>query len=89
MDLDRDTIKKQLRDEGFNTVFVWSDAPGAQYPEHTHPGETAHVVLDGEITIHDANGTQTYRTGDRFDVPPDAAHSASVGPQGCTFVVGE
>ncbi len=79
----------RLRAEGFGHVFVWQDGPGAVYPEHSHAGVTAHVVLAGEIAITTGGETRTYRAGERFDVPAGARHSALVGPEGCRYVVGE
>ncbi len=87
--MDARAIAERLRAEGYGHVFAWEDAPGAVYPTHSHAGETAHVVLSGEIAITTAAGTRTYRSGDRFDVPADEAHSARVGPEGCRYVVGE
>ncbi len=87
--MDSESVKQQLDREGYRRIFVWTDAPGARYPDHTHPGETAHIVLAGEIVITSAEGTQTYKIGGRFDVPAGAVHSAAVGPKGCTYVVGE
>ena len=86
---DSDAIIHQLKDEGFGRVFVWRDGPGAVYPDHTHPGKTAHVVLEGEITITSAGQTVTYRQGDRFDVPANQVHRARAGSRGCVYVVGE
>jgi len=82
-------LRKQLEAEGFGHTFVWQDGPGAFYPEHTHAGLTAHVVLDGEMTLKMNGASQTYRAGERCDVPAGATHSAKMGPQGCRYLVGE
>jgi quercetin dioxygenase-like cupin family protein len=79
----------QLRAEGFTHTYVWQDGPGAYYPEHTHPTVTAHIVLDGEVTVTSQGKTQTYRTGERFDVPAETIHSAKMGPKGCRYLIGE
>jgi quercetin dioxygenase-like cupin family protein len=80
---------KQLEAEGFARTFVWQDAPGAHYPDHTHQGPTAHIILDGEMTITMKSSPQTYRSGGRCDVPAGAIHSARIGPHGCRYIVGE
>jgi quercetin dioxygenase-like cupin family protein len=82
-------LETQLRSEGFSHTFVWQDGPHAFYPDHTHAGLTAHIVFDGEMAVTMNGAAQTYRTGDRFDVPADAVHSARMGPHGCRYVVGE
>jgi len=82
-------LEKQLHSEGFTHTFVWQDGPGAFYPDHTHPTETAHVILDGEMALTVNGKTQTFRTGERCDVPAATAHSARMGPRGCRYLIGE
>ena len=82
-------LEKQLRSEGFTHTFVWQDGPSAFYPDHTHPVETAHVILDGEMTLTVNGKTQTFRAGERCDVPARTVHSARMGPGGCRYLIGE
>ena len=87
--MDERELEAQLRGEGFSGIFVHRDSPGAIYPDHTHSGLTAHIVLDGEITVTSEGQTLTYKTGDRFDVPAGEVHSAQIGPNGCLYMIGE
>ncbi len=89
MAADQRKLESQLRAEGFSRTYVWQDDPNAFYPDHTHAGLTAHVVLDGEMTLTMGGVSRTYRVGDRCDVPAGAVHSARVGPRGCRYLVGE
>jgi quercetin dioxygenase-like cupin family protein len=82
-------IMEKLRKEGFLQTYVWEDGPNTSYPEHTHPSETAHIILRGELTLHMAGETKTFREGERCDVPAGAVHSANVGLRGCRYVIGE
>ncbi|HEY4709321.1 MAG TPA: cupin domain-containing protein [Candidatus Acidoferrales bacterium] len=82
-------LRKQLAAEGFSHTFVWQDGPQAHYPDHTHPGLTAHVILEGEMTLTMDGKSRTFRAGDRCDVPAGATHSAKMGPKGCRYLVGE
>ena len=82
-------LQKQLEAEGFEGTFVWQDGPNAFYPDHSHAGLTAHIILDGEMTLMMNGASQTYRMGDRCDVPAGAVHSALMGPRGCRYLVGE
>ena len=82
-------LESQLRSEGFAHTFVWQDGPHAFYPDHTHAGLTAHILLDGEMAVTMNGAAQTCRAGDRFDVPTGAVHSARMGPHGCRYLVGE
>jgi len=86
--------RKQLEAEGFAHTFVWQDGPNAFYSDHTHAGLTAHIILDGEMTLavkdnKKTGESHTYRAGDRCDVPAGAVHSARMGSSGCRYLVGE
>jgi mannose-6-phosphate isomerase-like protein (cupin superfamily) len=87
--MDEKALAKQLEREGFGHTFVWQDGPNAFYPDHTHAEETAHIILSGEMTLTMNGKTETFREGDRCDVPADAMHSAKMGPRGCRYLIGE
>jgi quercetin dioxygenase-like cupin family protein len=77
-----------LRAEGFAHTCVWQDAPHASYPDHTHAVETAHIVLEGEMTLVGGGNSATYRAGQRCNVPA-GVHAARMGPAGCCYLIGE
>jgi quercetin dioxygenase-like cupin family protein len=87
--IDEKGFREQLRRQGFSRVYVWQDGAGAFYPDHTHDGLTAHIILDGEMTLTMRGESKTFRTGDRCDVPADALHAARMGPEGCRYMIGE
>jgi quercetin dioxygenase-like cupin family protein len=87
--MDARTWQKTLRAEGFTHSFIWEDGPGAYYPDHAHPETTAHIILEGEMTVITEGRGRTYRAGERFDVPANTVHSARMGPGGCKYIVGE
>ena len=87
--MDQRKLESQLRSEGFSHTYVWEDGAHAFYPDHTHARLTAHIILDGEMTLTIDGASQTYRVGDRCDVPAGAIHSARIGPQGCRYLIGE
>jgi uncharacterized cupin superfamily protein len=89
MSADLETLERQLHREGFLHTYVWQDGSNAFYSDHTHPIETAHIILEGEMTLTQAGAAQTYRAGDRCDVPAGAMHSAKMGPRGCRYLIGE
>ena len=82
-------FEDQLHSEGFRHTYVWQDGPHAHYPDHTHTSETAHIILDGEMSLTMAGQSRTYCSGERCDVPAGAVHSARMGPQGCRYLIGE
>ena len=87
--MDEKVLTEQLRREGFCHTYVWQDAPGTRYADHTHPVETAHIILSGEMTLTTQESSATYRAGDRCDVAAGAVHSARMGPYGCRYLIGE
>jgi mannose-6-phosphate isomerase-like protein (cupin superfamily) len=87
--INENDFRKQLEAEGFSHTFVWQDGPYVFYPDHSHAGVTAHIIIDGEMTLTTAGKSQTYRVGERCDVPAGAVHAAQMGPQGCRYLVGE
>src|SRR6202035_3851967 len=50
MNADLKPLERQLHDEGFLHTYVWQDGPNVFYADHTHASETAHIILDGEMT---------------------------------------
>ena len=82
-------IEKQLHSEGFLHTYLWQDGPNAHYSDHTHPTETAHIILDGEMSLTTAGQSKTYCVGERCNAPAGAIHSARMGPQGCRYLIGE
>ena len=67
--MDLAALERQLHNEGFLHTFVWQDGPQASYSDHTHPLETAHIILEGEMTLTAGGQTRTYTAGERCDVP--------------------
>jgi mannose-6-phosphate isomerase-like protein (cupin superfamily) len=88
--MDLAAFERQLRQQGFRRIYVWQDGAHAFYPDHTHPMDTAHIILEGEMTLTCAGSTKTYTAGERPpDVPARAVHSARMGPSGCRYLIGE
>ncbi len=87
--MDEKRVARGLEREGFSHTYVWQDGPNASYPDHTHGTETAHIILNGEMTLTMNGESHTYRAGERCDVPAGAVHSACMGPGGCRYLIGE
>jgi len=88
--MNRNELERQLREEGFLRTYVWEDTANTFYSDHTHEVDTAHVILDGEMTLTCGGRSQTFRAGERPpDVPAGAVHSARIGPTGCRYLIGE
>jgi quercetin dioxygenase-like cupin family protein len=84
------TPSETLIQEGFTHVYLWHDAPHTEYEEHTHRDRVTIFVTHGEVTFCFKDQTnRTVKKGERFDVPPGIRHTATVGKDGCSYVVGE
>ena len=82
-------IRDALKSEGFTHVYEWMDKPNAEYQKHAHKGNVSFYITKGSILM-DIDGTCTIlQAGDRMDVPVGVSPTAKVGPEGCTFIVGE
>jgi hypothetical protein len=63
------------------------------YSPHKHSGLTTHLILSGELTVSYPNDAQpakeTFGVGGRLDVEAGRRHEVWMGPEGCTYVIGE
>ncbi len=87
--MDTESLKAKLKQEGFKHVYEWEDKPGTTYPAHSHKGKVSMYITDGSITLDIEGKKVELKSGDRFDVPVGKEHSAIVGPDGCSYIVGE
>ncbi len=82
-------FKIKLKKEGFKHVYQWTDEPNTKYSAHAHKGKVSFYVTKGSITMNLEGRKVTISAGERMDVPIGMTHTATVGSQGCTFIVGE
>lgn len=86
----QEEFEEQLEGEGFNQIYVREDEGDTAYPPHEHETYTVHIILEGEMTFTGSDGrVRLLRPGDRVDVLPGEQHTAVIGPEGCTYLVGE
>ncbi|KAJ5192764.1 hypothetical protein N7449_008906 [Penicillium cf. viridicatum] len=84
---------------GFRHIFTWTDGSNAYYSPHSHSGLTTHLIRRGSLTITypDDNAKlyngevkkETFRVGERVDVPAGKIHEVWIGNEGCEYVIGE
>lgn len=76
-----------------STLFMLREDSNAHYPPHKHSGKTTHLILDGSLTMRYPNDAdakkETLGVGERWDVDAKKVHEVWVGPEGCTYVIGE
>ncbi len=81
------SVERRLRREGV-TPSLWSNGPNDRYSEHSHPYTKLLMCASGSISFVVAGESVELRPNEGFVLPPGTAHSAVVGPQGCTCVEG-
>lgn len=79
----RRTAEEAFSAEGLSP-HTWSNQPHYRYRAHDHPYHKVLYCIDGSITFHTPRGDVELHPGDRLDLPPGTAHSATVGPEGVT-----
>jgi cupin superfamily acireductone dioxygenase involved in methionine salvage len=79
----RVSAEAAFAEEGL-TPHTWSNEPDFAYGEHRHPYHKVLYCLAGAITFHTPQGDINMGPGDRLDLPPNTAHSATVGRSGVT-----
>ncbi len=80
---------QELKNQGYGTVYVWRAEPAETDPLHAHPYETQLVILTGAMTIIVDGQTQILTPGQRIVIPANQPHEATVGPEGCDYIVAE
>ncbi|MDB4978121.1 MAG: hypothetical protein JWM56_307 [Candidatus Peribacteria bacterium] len=78
----------QLEAEGYTDVRVCPIPPDMDLPEHTHDEHTVHIILEGDLTIIDADGTHIYKPGDRVEFPAGTVHKARGGMEHGKMIIG-
>ena len=66
------------------TPYAWSNVPGFEYREHSHPYHKVLVCTEGSIVFHTADGDISLEPGQRMELPAGTLHSATVGSHGVT-----
>jgi len=82
------SIEEELRKEA-DGVYGWSNGPGDRYARHTHPFTKILYCVSGSIDFETDAGVIKLAAGDRMVLPAGTAHSAVVGPAGCSCVEGK
>jgi len=80
---------QMFTEEGFVSVFEWTDPAGTVYEQHVHKGRVSIMVLEGSINFDFEGVKKDVQAGERVDIEPGTLHAAIVGPNGWKVVVGE
>jgi predicted alpha/beta hydrolase family esterase len=80
-------LESILRTE-YPIVYEWNDEPNTEYDEHHHKGKVSFYVINGSVTFT-SGINQTVSQYQRIDVPVGVQHTATVGSEGCRYIVGQ
>jgi quercetin dioxygenase-like cupin family protein len=87
--MNKQECRDVLRVEEFPVIYEWKDEPGKIYELHHHEGKVSMFITKGSIEF-DFNGEKRLiQAGERIDIAPNTEHSATVGPEGCEYIVGQ
>jgi len=87
-DCDRATAKAWLESEYGASVMVVPDAPGHYYPPHSHDCHEIIVAIEGEIRFEAEGRSLPVAAGEVLYLPEGTVHEATVGPEGCEYLIG-
>lgn len=89
-DQDAGGVEQRLAAAGLSPR-TFSNRPGDTYGRHDHARHKIIFCVEGAITFHTDDGDLPMTAGDRLDLPPRTAHSATVGDRSvvCTEAYAE
>ena len=76
--MDIKKLIKDLENEGYKNIFIWSDMKGTYYDWHTHPYEEIRIMIEGEMIINTKDNTYHLKKGDILKVKAGEEHNAEV-----------
>jgi quercetin dioxygenase-like cupin family protein len=85
---EEEALRERLERDGFE-IFRWSDRPGASYAPHSHDHDESLWVVAGRITFGIAGRRYSLGAGDRLMLPRGTVHTAEVGGEGATYLIGQ
>ena len=82
-------IKDRLKSEGYTQIIEYKDPANEIFADHDHPGDELLIVVSGSIAISMGGKEHNLAAGDELFFPAKQTHSATIGPEGCFYIVGE
>ncbi len=86
--MDESAFEEQLRKNGFDEILRKDLTAEGHLDEHDRDWDVHGLVLAGDFTITTSQGSTSYRAGETFFLPANAAHEESQGPHGARLLLG-
>lgn len=91
-----DTVKNK-KDEaigrimggGYRMVYEYEDPADKVVPDDNRTGDRLVIVLRGSIEVDMEGKKQVLKEGGEIFIPVQMPYSTKMGPEGCTYLVGE
>ena len=84
-----DTIKQSLKEKGYTTIYEFDDVAEENFPDHSHEGDQLMTIIKGSMEVDMDGEHHILNSGDELFFLFKQIHSATMGPQGCEYLVGE
>ena len=84
-----DDLTALLIKQGFVYVSDWFDEPSTAYVVQAHKEPVTMYVVQGHFLLKDGAFEMVVNAGAEFKVPLKGMYTVEVGPEGCTYVLGE
>ena len=84
----RSEAKAWLEDTFGASVMAVPDAPGHYYPPHSHDCHEIIVGIEGQIVFKAEGQELAIGAGEVLYLPEGTVHEATVGPEGCEYLIG-
>ena len=81
-------LRQRLEGEGFEVV-VWRDRSNWSYEPHRHEHDESLWVVRGSLLLQIEGQDYPLGPGDRLMLPRETLHTARVGPEGATYLIGQ
>ncbi len=82
------TLRRTLEQEGFEVV-TWRDRSNWSYEPHRHEHDESLWVVSGSLLLQIEGQDYPLGPGDRLMLPRETLHTARVGPEGATYLIGQ
>jgi quercetin dioxygenase-like cupin family protein len=80
---------EELKQRGYNPVYIWDAEPNEEDPDHTHSFDTHLLILEGEIEIRMDGKSMIMKSESEIDIPKEKVHYGKAGQNGCKYIVAE